>query len=197
VRASVAGAARLGITDSTTTTYGSYHTGGGAYETLSVTATVASGTTSLIVAIWFSASGTYDVDSAVLVVGSAAPSYAPLHPADDLIRCQRHYHEIGGLDTNEYAATGFCFGATNALFVVRYPVEMLGAPTVTVSAPGDWIVHNASGTALPCTALGASALTRRSARLTATVASGLVAGNATSLVANTTAAARIRFESNP
>lgn len=49
VRATVASRARIGISDGLTTTYSSYHTGGGGDELLSVSKTLAAGATSLSV----------------------------------------------------------------------------------------------------------------------------------------------------
>src|SRR5262245_43901007 len=177
--------------------YGSYHTGGGAYETLTLTLLIAAATTALYVGVHIGAATTVYVDNGVLVVGNAAPAYVPLHPADELARCQRYYYEVGGLDTVEWVVAAQAYTATNVIAVVRHPVEMALAPTVAVSAPGDWAVLNATGGYVACTALSAAAVTRRSARLSATVASGLVAGNASVLGANATTAARITFTANP
>jgi hypothetical protein len=197
VRSSVAGAARLGITDSVATAFGAYHTGGGAYETLSLTATVNAGTTSLVVAVWLGASGTYDVDSAVLVADTIAPTYAPLHPTEEWARCQRYYREYGGLDLFESIASLQAFSTTQTLGALIFPLEMAVAPTLTVSAAADFGLFNAAGTILGCTALTAATITRRGLRIAANVASGLVAGNASILLANNTLAARLRLEATP
>lgn len=198
VRTTVAGACRLAIQDSVTgQTFGAFHTGGGVYQTLSVTATVAAAATSAYVQVVFSASGTFYVDSAVLVVGATAPPFTPLHPADDLGRCLRYYQQWGGQITNEAIAVGHCYDPTKAQVTVPFQAPMGGVPTVTVSAAGDFTVGNAVGTAIALTAVAAAAVTSRQVHLDCTVASGLVAGNATVLRANSTLAARLRAEYNP
>jgi hypothetical protein len=144
----------------------------------------------------FLASGTYYVDAAMLVIGSTVVPYAPLHPADDVARCQRYYAEIGGLATNEQVASGMCASTTTADVPIRFPVEMAIAPTVTISAAGDFLLIGNDGAAKAVTALAFSQQTRRSARCLATVAAGLTAGGGTSLMAANTVA-RIRFDANP
>src|SRR5262245_26838199 len=190
VRASLASAARLALNDGAAVTYSSYHTGGGVYETLTVTATVGASATTLLCQLQLGATGTYYTDNWTLVTGSSAMAYSPLTSADDLARCQRYYAEYGGLDVSEWLpASAQAYTTTTALAVLAYPVEMAIAPTVSISAPGDWAVLNASGGVVACTALSATAITRRSCRLSATVAAGLIAGNATLVQANGTLAA--------
>jgi hypothetical protein len=201
VRVGTASAVRLAIETRGTGagfTYSGYHSGGGAYETLTVTRAVPAGATFLFVYAYLDASCTAYLDSAVLAVGGVAPPYVPLHATDDLARCQRYYWEAGGLSTNEFVCVMQAISTTAAIGVILFPVEMAVTPIVTVSAPGDWALLSAAAAALTTTALGGTShLTRRSARLDASVAAGLIAGNAALLWANTTAAARIRFEANP
>jgi hypothetical protein len=198
VKASVANAVRVSVWDSVNAfRYSAYHTGSGAYETLTVTAPIAAAATGVQASINLDASCTCYADNAVLVVGSAAPPYAPLQPATDLSACQRYYHEVGGLVNYEFVGPVFCSATTAFGGVLRFPVEMALTPTMTVSAPGDFGVYNASAAVLACATLGSSVLNRRSAGLTGTVASGLIAGNASTLFTNNTLAARIKFEANP
>lgn len=197
VRKGVASSARPYIDDSGAKTYGSTTSTTGGFETLTVTLAIGAGATSVRVGVELSASDTVYLDNAVLVVGTTAPAFVPLPPADDLGRCQRYYQAIGGLDANEYAAVGQCTSTTAAILLVRYPVDMALAPTVTVSAAGDWAVAAAAGGVVACTSLAASITTTRSTRLIAGVASGLAAGDATLLRANATAAARLEFVANP
>lgn len=91
------------------------------------------------------ASHTAYLDDAMLVVGTAPANYSPLHPADDLARCQRYYEVIGGV------AAGYpsCYGnsMTNAAGI--YGIYALGwkvtkAVTPTLTKAGTWSVANCS-----------------------------------------------------
>lgn len=195
VRSTVANAVRPWVSaDGATAVFGAFHSGGGAYETLTVTITVPTNSPGLSCGMDLLANGTYQVDNATLVVGSVPAAYRPLHTADELARCQRYYWEIGGIDPSEFVEMGQNTSTTGGILVLRYAVEMIATPTVTVSAPGDWQVFSAAGAQLPCTALTAGLITKRSCRLAYTVASGLVAGDAAMMRANTTLAARLRFD---
>lgn len=196
VKASVAGAARLAVYDGATRSYGAYHSGGGSYERLSVTVAVPTNATQVQVELSLGASGTFYLDNATLHLGSAPVAYAPLNPHEDMARCLRYYREAAGLDASEYVLVAQAFSTTQAVGALAYPVEMAVAPTVTVSAASDFQLLNAAAGSLACTGLSASFVTRKSCRLLATVAAGLVAGNATALTALNTNA-RLRFEANP
>jgi len=198
VKAGVAAMARPYLWDSVNGfRFGAYHTGSGAYQTLSIVAPIAAAATGVQVGVVFEASGTAWLDSATLVASSAPAAYQPLHPADDLLRCQRYYYELGGLDTNENVLPMQCYSTTQAQGPFRFPVEMAIPPTITISAIGDWRLTSSTLGAIVCSALAGASPTRRGCAITASVASGLVAGNASILFANATLAARIKFESNP
>ena len=199
VRTAVAGAARLSLFDSVNgRRYSAYHSGGGAYETLTVTAPIAAAATAIQLELVLDASATVYLDNAVCAVGTTAPSYVPLHPADDLARCQRYYYELGGLATNQFAGAGFCSSTTVAWVFVLHPVQLALAPTLSISAAGDWSVYNAGASPVTATAVATAAgyNTARTTRLDVTVASGLTTGGATLLFA-LNANARIRFEASP
>src|SRR5215831_13578295 len=95
VNTSLANAIRIGIGSDAggTTVYSAFHPGGSTYQTLTVTFTVPAAATFTQLAIFLSGGTTqaFYVDNAMLVVGSVAADYAPLHPADDLARCLRYY----------------------------------------------------------------------------------------------------------
>jgi hypothetical protein len=140
VRCATANAVRLRIYDPVTgATYSAYHTGGGAYETLTHSRVVAATATNLLVDAVFDQSCTAYLDNAMLVVGSQAADYAPLHPSDDLARCLRYYEVIG--DSYPYPVLGG-YGLTsqnlftNVPFIAKKPVS----PTVTKN--GTWSVSN-------------------------------------------------------
>lgn len=122
--------------------YGAYHTGGGAYETLSLTFAVPTNTTSLYVGVTLEASCTAYVDNAMLVVGSVAADYAPLHPADDLDRCLRYYELLGTPGIGDYAVSSYNGAAAPIFFPATY--KAIKAITPTVTKVGTWTTANCS-----------------------------------------------------
>jgi len=184
IRTSSANAVRLriDITGAAQTVNSAYHSGGGTYETLSVPVTVGAAATGVIVYVQLDASCTAYLDNAMLVVGSVAADYAPLHPADDLARCLRYY-EIIGETLNEIARTGYAAagGADDVYssFHTRKGVN----PTVTKT--GTWIVTNCAQPSL--IAYGPNGMTLR----TIVTALGAFAYN------NNASGATVTIEANP
>ena len=141
VKTSTANAVRLQITDNVAATQSSsFHTGSGQYETLSLTYTVTnSASVSLYTLFRFTASCTAYIDNAMLVVGSVAADYAPLHPADDLARCLRYYEVVG--DGYPYPAIAGYNTAGGAVYTgVAFLVRKAVSPTATKN--GTWNVSN-------------------------------------------------------
>jgi hypothetical protein len=142
VRTSVANAVRLAIYDGSFN-YSAYHPGDGTWQTLTVTRPAPGGAQSPDVRILFNASCTAYVDNAMLVIGSVAADYTPLHPADDLARCLRYYEFLAD------AGSGTLFVAGNApAGAYAYETIVLRAKkpvTPTLTAVGTWNYSNASG----------------------------------------------------
>jgi hypothetical protein len=195
VRTSTASAVRLSVGQDSGLTYGSYHSGGGAYETLTVTAVIAVNATIASPNVTFNANCTAYVDNAMLVVGSVPADYAPLHPADDLARCLRYYRRYAATSTIGIGL-GQAISAVNAVHHFLMSPRTAVTPTATVSAPGDWWATAASSTGIACTNLVGSILHPDACTLQSTVASGLVAGNA-SYLQNNNGNSTISFEANP
>lgn len=148
VRCSTANAVRIGVNNYTGTsnwTYSSFHTGSGNYETLTVTATLSLTASYAQPAILFAASCTAFVDNAMLVVGSQAVDYIPLHPADDLARCLRYYEKIGPSTNYPELATYMSAGGG---FWSPLPWAAKKAVTPTVTINGTFAYVNASGAAI-------------------------------------------------
>lgn len=83
VSASVASTTRLSVNDGVGTAESSFHTGGGSFETLSVTKTIDASATELTCRIEIITSDTTSYfDSVIMVQGSNAPAFAP-NPTDD------------------------------------------------------------------------------------------------------------------
>lgn len=161
VRTSTANAVRVGLHNGSAFTYSSYHTGGGGWETLTVTATMAASGVSLgQLSVLFAASCTAYVDNAMLVVGSQPADYAPLHPADDLARCLRYYEVLGGVagailkNWQSYAA------GTDSWWIV-YGVKKAVTPTVTKT--GTWTVSNSNQPGVGGATVGGNYLTATAA----------------------------------
>jgi hypothetical protein len=138
VRTSTPNAVRAVIaTDVGPFAYSAYHTGGGAYETLTATALLATNATIVSPSVAFGANSTVYVDNAMLVVGSQAANYVPLHPADDLARCLRYY-EVVGLGGGFLAAAWSGVGSEAIASPIRWQVPKPVTPTVT--KVGTWTV---------------------------------------------------------
>ena len=139
VRTATPNAVRIGLFDGSAWTQSTFHTGSGAYQTLTVTATMSGPGTNWQCGIFFAASCTAYLDNACLVVGSQAADYVPLHPADDLARCQRYYEEIQTVAGNTiFIGAGYA-SATGG---ISYPfkTKKAVAPTITTSA-NQWILQ--------------------------------------------------------
>jgi len=137
VQTSVANAVRIGIYNGTAWTYSGFHSGNGAYQTLSVTATPGFIATPMQLSVFFAASGTHYVDNANLVVGSQPANYVPLHPADDLARCLRYYQRWdlakGGSGT-PWVSVGMSGSTTQHYLLLTYQAQSAVTPTLTTAA---------------------------------------------------------------
>lgn len=197
VRTSTANAVRLGINNyygsTSHFTYGTFHSGSGQYETLSVTVTMDVTATYCQPGIFFAASCTAYLDNAMLVIGSVPADFVPMHPADDLARCLRYYQRWEPAQSAYAITPGHATAATNAFLYLTMRAPMAITPTFTQS--GSWSLINAAYNAsLPCTALTLSTATTNIAILTGTVASGLTQGQWTGLFPTGT---WISLEANP
>jgi hypothetical protein len=131
IKATVAVRAHLYISDGVTATYSAYNVGTGE-ERLTVTGTPGAATTLLQVAIVLdNASATIEINDATLVVGPAAAAFAPLHPTEDLARCERYYQNVS-------CTARFTASAAGQILETPLPlrVPMAGTPTATLLADG-------------------------------------------------------------
>src|SRR5215471_4867408 len=184
VRTSVANMVRVAIYDGSAWNYSPYHNGNGTYQTLTVSnITLAAGASAWQVGAWWdnAISGLAYLDNAMLVVGSQPANYAPPHPADDVARCLRYYEWIPGPNEGGYLTVLQCFSATGANGAIRIRAPKAATPTFTVTSVGSFTCQLAAGGGTACTAINTASSTSNSMALTVTVASGLVAGNATML----------------
>jgi|SRR6516225_9570774 hypothetical protein len=202
IRTATANAVRIAIDNYYSGTHhytysASFHSGNGTYQTLTATAVVAAGVQYCQTYFLFSASCTAYIDNAMLVVGSQAADYAPLHPADDLARCLRYYERWvfpGGVVA---AAAGYCYSTTTAQCIMHTKARLAVNPAQSaVSSPSDFTLSGASGNQIPVVALSVAQGSFDVFSLLVTVAGGLVAGNGTVLV-SANANAWFAIEANP
>jgi hypothetical protein len=200
VNANVASAASLQINSNGTgggISNSAFHSGNSTYQRLSVTATIPGDATSVNFALTVQASGTFSLDQAILVVGSQAANYVPLHPADDLARCLRYYEPLGGGPPNgEYFTVLQAFSSTGANGSLRFKVPKAVTPTLTSINVANFACQPAGGGSLACSALAFNAPSVQGTGVTTTTASGLVAGNAT-MLSTSGAGGNILAEANP
>lgn len=114
-----------------------------------------------------------------LEVGSIATVFEGRHIGSELLLCQRYYCTTDG----QY--TGQCYGTTAALITVPFPTMMRVSPLLdAIVAVG--VLTNSTAGSIAVASITSPSVTRGGAYYTATVASGLVAGNATIHIAPNT-----------
>jgi len=126
----------------------------------------------------------WQITGVQLETGSAATGFEFKDYGTELAECQRYYYRI----TGALFGNGQCTGTTSALVRVPFPVTMRGG-TIALSTTGtaaDYIAYSATGTNVANNAVPSLLLATvpDHGMLSVTTASGLVAGNATGLVAN-------------
>lgn len=116
----------------------------GSFVTLTLTVTPGAAATSIEFGVNVQgAAGTYYIDNAMLVIGPAPAPYRPLHPQEDLARCQRYYEVHGGGTVVAPAVVGNRYASGAGVVSgqgVSFAVPKGGVPTVTKN--GTWNVVN-------------------------------------------------------
>jgi hypothetical protein len=122
----------------------SFCPGDSAPHTLTVTGFVPIDATFINVFLQFTASApSWYAGQAMLVVGSQAANYVPMHPADDLARCKRYYDQYGGsFSADIYVAATPTAGTQGMGITLPTRQQMPVMPTVT--KVGTWAVTNSS-----------------------------------------------------
>jgi hypothetical protein len=140
VRCSTPNAVRLLVNDQVGQSYSAYHSGGGGWETLSVTRTLDAAATTCKAATVFEADCTAYLDNGTLVYGSTPLPYAPVAQGDELARCQRYYQVQGGAAGFPYVQGYATAGGQAWVVSLAFATTMGSAPTVTLS--GNWTNSN-------------------------------------------------------
>lgn len=122
--------------------YSAFHTGNSTWQRLTSSMLVSTSATTLQVYVEFDASAGGAIDNAMLVVGSIPADYAPLHPADDLARCQRYY-EVIGESIYSLIVGGYMTAGGSLYQTIPYKVRKAVVPTCT--KVGTWATTNMTG----------------------------------------------------
>ena len=170
------------------------HTGGGAWEKLTLTHTVnATGPTDFRLRLGMSQSGNtvvgvgdyFEVTEAQMEYGSVATDFEHRSYGEELALCMRYYEIMGGTAATNYdfMFIGAVWNTTQARFGLQWKVPKRTSPTVTES--GTWYARNASGGSGPVTSKSLEEPTPFGVSPTVTIGGGgLTAGNATQIWAS-------------
>ena len=164
------------------------------WTTISMTSTQSTASGSWFIGLFFHTVATYKLDNAMLVAGSAAATFVPQHPAEELARCQR-YCEFLGTDQNFSSfGIGQVTTTTRSITTITYKATKPVTPTITYTAASTFQVTNTSGNGVTGSAVSNSIVGLNTVSVICDVASGLVAGSATQFMAANTLSAKILIE---
>ncbi len=122
---------------------------------------------------------TLDIGKVQLEIGSSATPLAFRSIQDELNLALRYFKRFSD-GVGQYLVIVQAVSATDTIGPILFVPHMRIAPSIAVSAAGDFALRDASGTPLTCTAVTLISANTRTARLRGQVTTGLVAGNATS-----------------
>ena len=127
-----------------------------------------------------STSNSFHVTQVKLEIGSAATEFQLNPIADELILARRYYERLTSLAVNEDVSPSYNTSTTVAAGILNYQVEKMKAPTISFSGQTDFEVAHAA-TQTVTTAIAGAKINTNLCKLTATVASGLTAGQGSSI----------------
>jgi len=142
VKCSVANKIQIGFADAGSWRFSSSNAGTG-WETLTLTTTVSAvgsngeltaaiGCLSHLGGLAATVVSTTYIDSVMLTVGNVPINFISMHPADDLVRCQRYYEKTES--NNETVAPLQRYTSQNYYQVLqRFCVQKYAVPTVTIT----------------------------------------------------------------
>jgi len=159
------------------------------WQRFTVTATAASNIAQIGLQLSYTPTGTantndyFELAGVQLETGSVATAFSRAGGTlqGELSAAQRYYFREGYVGTGyEPFAAGLCFSSTQALIASRLPFQMRVTPAVAYSSTvGNFSVRTASNSIIPLTAIAQDSASPWNVFHKITVASGLVAGNAT------------------
>jgi hypothetical protein len=170
------------------------------WQRFTITGSIASTSTQLGLNFYYTPVGTagandyFEVTGVQIEVGNQASPYCPAGSSyqAELAMCQRYFERIDsalGTTFTPFGA-GACASTTQAYDTIFYTYKRT-SPSLSFAAANTFSQTNTTGAAVICTAISSAASGVTSALILGTVASGLVAGNATNLYRNSSAAAYI------
>lgn len=118
------------------------HTG---FKRLWVTRFIDAAAAQVELSFLFSLAGTYFLRDAMCVLGAVPVDYRPLHPAEELLRCQRYYEAYtnSGDFSFDFTFGGYASAGGQSMYLpVFYKVPKPGAVTPTVTKNGTWVANN-------------------------------------------------------
>jgi hypothetical protein len=117
-------------------------------------------------------SGTWNIGNVQLEFGSVATPFEQRPIGMELALCQRYAALMPGF------SSGFAYSTTAAVIPIVLSVPLRGTPTLST---GVYQIYNSSGGAINCATNPVISIQGNVVRIDPTVASGLVAGNGTTL----------------
>lgn len=137
---------------------------------------------------------TLNITGVQLEKGSTATSFDYRPYTTELQLCQRYTQVIrGNASTNTPLANLANIATTRTYGSFWFGNEMRSSPTVSFSAANTFFARSNSGSAVTVTTIGGGSLTPYSCELDINVASGLVAGDSSSVGITTSASGLITF----
>ena len=136
---------------------------------------------------------TFYITGVQLEKGSTATSFDFRDYGRELAMCQRYCEVVKTSGATNYAniSVGACTSTGAASTVYFYQVAKRAQPTVTYSAANTFVLVTSAGGVVVCTDVSTDRSDVTNLAIASTVASGVVAGNATRLLQNDTASAQV------
>lgn len=178
----------------------SVHSGNGGWEYMTQTLTLGTSLSTLKfgVILWNSSGGTTGTATGANITsgdylefanyqvefGKIATPFEQRSVGEELALCQRYYFRLPNGIAGHRAWYGFAYTATTAEGIIYFPVSMRVRPTSleTTGTATDYALINATGSGINCSVVPSFYTSSTSSgTMFGTVATGLVAGNATAL----------------
>lgn len=134
--------------------------------------------------------------NAKLEIGLTATSFVTKEFTDEQKRVNHFIERVASEDDAlTYFGSGLCYSTTQALIPIRWMTIKRIAPIVTSSAANTFSAQLANASVAACTVIALQRPTKFNVgEVAVTVASGLVAGNATNLISNSVTTAYIQAD---
>ena len=137
---------------------------------------------------------TFYITGVQLEVGSSATGYEYRQYGQELALCQRYFQQFGGTSTYEYIGDAVCFNTTGAYAGISLITTMRTAPSFSYTGSASDFTTDAGTSNTQCTALSLNSGTSvNKARLTLTVAAGLIATSYRTLLTYLNQTGKIQF----